>query len=119
MHELPILQSIVGVVLQHAEEAGATRVLAVDLEVGELRDLDEECMQRYFDYVSAGTPAADATLRVRRSPVAFSCRSCGSTFAADLGSGERPGVHHVLINRHRAHGRQRAAHREHRRDLGA
>jgi hydrogenase nickel incorporation protein HypA/HybF len=90
MHELPILQSIVGVVLQHAEEAGATRVLAVDLDVGELRGLDEECMQRYFDYVSAGTPAATATLRVRRRPVAFSCRSCGSTFAADLGSGKSP-----------------------------
>lgn len=90
MHELPILQSIIGVVLQHAEEAGATRVLAVDLDVGELRGLDEECMQRYFDYVSAGTRAADATLRVRRSPAAFTCRSCGSTFAADLGSGEGP-----------------------------
>jgi hydrogenase nickel incorporation protein HypA/HybF len=84
MHELPILQDIVSVVLKHSKEAGASRVLAVDLEVGELRDLDEECMQRYFTFVSAGTPAAEATLRIRRSPALFSCRSCGSTFPVDL-----------------------------------
>jgi hydrogenase nickel incorporation protein HypA/HybF len=88
VHELALLQSIVSVVLKHSEEAGATRVLAVDLEVGELRGLDEECMQRYFDFVSAGTVAADATLRIRRSPVRFSCRSCGDTFAVDLESGD-------------------------------
>jgi hydrogenase nickel incorporation protein HypA/HybF len=88
MHELSVLQSIVGVVLRHCEDAGATRVLAIDLEVGELRDLDEECMQRYLEFVSAGTPAAGATLRVRRQPVLFSCRSCGATVTADLRSGE-------------------------------
>jgi hydrogenase nickel incorporation protein HypA/HybF len=88
MHELPILQSIVGVVLKHGEEAGATRVLAVDLEVGELRDLDEECMQRYFDFVSEGTAAAGATLRIRRASVLFSCRSCGSAFPLESGPGE-------------------------------
>jgi len=88
MHELAILQSIVGVVLQHAEEAGAARVLAVDLEVGELRDLDEECMQRYFDFVSEGTVAADATLRVRRSKALFTCRSCGAASPVDLHAGD-------------------------------
>lgn len=90
VHELAILQSIVGVVLEHAEEAGAKRVIAVDLEVGELRGLDEECMQRYFDFVSAGTAAEDATLRIRRRTVLFSCRACGDAFTIDLASGDSP-----------------------------
>jgi hydrogenase nickel incorporation protein HypA/HybF len=89
MHELPILRSIVDVALRHAEEAGATRVVAVDLEVGELRDLDEAWMQRYFDFVTAGTTAEAATLRVRRSKALFLCRACGATFAFDLRSGSR------------------------------
>lgn len=86
MHELPILRDIVGVALKYAEQAGAERVVAVDLEVGELRDLDDEWMQRYFDFVTRGTPAADAELRVRRSRALFMCRSCNTTFTYDLRS---------------------------------
>lgn len=88
MHELPILRSIVDVALRYAEDARATRVVAVDLEVGELRDLDEAWMQRYFDFVTAGTTAEAATLRVRRSKALFLCRACGETFPLDLRSGD-------------------------------
>ncbi|PKN31624.1 MAG: hypothetical protein CVU63_22960, partial [Deltaproteobacteria bacterium HGW-Deltaproteobacteria-20] len=56
--------------------------------VGELRDLDETWMQRYFDFVTAGTTAEAATLRVRRSKALFLCRSCGETFSFDLRSGD-------------------------------
>jgi hydrogenase nickel incorporation protein HypA/HybF len=86
MHELPILRSIVGVASKYATSAGATRVVAITLEVGELRDLDEAWMQRYFAFVSEGTPAAGATLRVRRSRALFLCRPCGTTFGFDLRS---------------------------------
>jgi hydrogenase nickel incorporation protein HypA/HybF len=86
MHELPILRNIVDVALRHAASAGASRVVAIDLEVGELRDLDEAWMQRYFRFVCAGTPAAEATLRVRRSRALFLCRDCGATSAFDLRS---------------------------------
>jgi hydrogenase nickel incorporation protein HypA/HybF len=88
MHELPILRSIVGVASKYAESAGASRVVAINLEIGELRDLDEAWMQRYFRFVSAGTIAADATLRVRRSRALFLCRPCGSTFGFDLRSAD-------------------------------
>ena len=87
MHELPILRNIVDVALRYAASAGASRVVAVDLEVGELRGLDEAWLQRYFRFVCAGTVAADATLRVRRSLALFLCRDCGSTFSFDLRSG--------------------------------
>ena len=90
MHELPILRSILAVALRYAESSGASRVVAVDLEVGELRDLDAAWMQRYFSFVSKGSLAADATLRVRRSRALFDCRSCGSTFGFDR-SGDRVG----------------------------
>ena len=90
MHELPILRSIVSVALRYAETAGAERVVAISLEVGELRDLDPTWMQRYLRFASAGTAAADATLRVRRSRTLFRCQPCGSTFGFDLRS--RDGV---------------------------
>ena len=80
MHELPILRSIVGVALRHAVEAGASRVLAVDVKVGELRGLDAAWIQSYFDFVTEGTPAAGASLRLQESKALFRCRSCGATF---------------------------------------
>jgi hydrogenase nickel incorporation protein HypA/HybF len=86
VHELPILRSIVDVALRYAEDAGAERVVGVDLQVGELRDLDDEWMQRYFDFVTEGTPAEGADLRVTRSKALFMCRSCGATFTFDLRS---------------------------------
>jgi hydrogenase nickel insertion protein HypA len=88
MHELPILRSIVGVASKYATSAGAERVVAITLEVGELRDLDEAWMQRYFAFASTGTPAAGATLRVRRSRALFLCQVCSGTFGFDLRSGE-------------------------------
>ena len=87
MHELPILRDIVTVALKHAERAGAERVAAVDLTVGELRDLNEVWMQRYFDFVTAGTPAEGATLRVTRSRALFECHSCSATFGFDIRAG--------------------------------
>jgi hydrogenase nickel incorporation protein HypA/HybF len=80
MHELPILRSIVGVALRHADEAGASRVLAVYVKVGELRGLDAAWVQSYFDFVTEGTPAAGASLRVNQSKALLRCRSCGAAF---------------------------------------
>ena len=86
MHELPILRDIVKVALKFANQSGAERVVSINLQVGELRDLDEEWMQRYFNFVTAGTAAAGAVLRVIRSRLVFRCESCASTFAIDLRS---------------------------------
>jgi hydrogenase nickel insertion protein HypA len=90
VHELPILRDILAVALRHAASAGvACRVVAIDLAVGELRDLDAEWMQRYFRFVSAGTAAADATLRVTRSRALLACLACGVTSGFDLRAPQR------------------------------
>ena len=83
MHELSITQDVVKIVLEHAEKNGAQKVLSVNLRVGELRDVVEEWMQRFFDYLSKGTLAEGAKLKIERLPVIFSC-SCGETFSANI-----------------------------------
>ncbi len=55
MHELPITRAVLDIALEFAAKESATRVVSIDLRVGELRDLVEEWAQRYFDYVSKGT----------------------------------------------------------------
>ena len=82
MHELAVTRSIVGIVLRHAEANGVERVVAVDLSIGALSDLEAEWIQSYFDHLSRGTPAEGATIRARRSPLTFRCESCDGEFTA-------------------------------------
>lgn len=80
MHELPVTKSIYDIVLRHAANNNATRVISVDLEIGALSDLQSEWMQRYFDHLSRGTVAAEAKLRVNRVPAVFRCKACQQSF---------------------------------------
>ena len=82
MHELPVTKSILGIVLRHAHTNGVENVLAIDLSIGALSDLEVEWLQRYFDHLSRGTPAEGARLRVRRSPLGFLCNGCLQEFTA-------------------------------------
>jgi hydrogenase nickel incorporation protein HypA/HybF len=90
MHELPILRDVVKVALEHAEQAQATRILTIELQIGELRDLEESWLQRYFGFVTAGTLAENARLVVTRSKALLACDSCMSAFAFDAESQQRP-----------------------------
>ena len=82
MHELPVTQSILGIVLRHAEAQGVKTVLTVDLKIGALSDLEAEWLQSYFDSLSKGTVAEGAKLRISRSPLDFLCGGCGHGFTA-------------------------------------
>jgi len=86
MHELSVTQALLSVVLEHAEKAGAKRVVAVDLRVGELSGVVDDSVQLYFEYLSRDTPAAGARLRFTHVPARLLCRSCGSEF--EPGEGE-------------------------------
>lgn len=72
------------IVLKHAEENRASRVVGIKLQVGELRGLEEEWIQRYFDYLSKDTPAAGARISLIKIPLELKCAACGNTFNTDL-----------------------------------
>ena len=76
MHELPVTQSILDIVLKHAGMHRVRRVHAINLAIGEMSDLQDERIQRYFDYISKDTPAEGASLVIERIPVVFRCNSC-------------------------------------------
>ena len=89
MHELPVMEQVLKLVLKHAAGNAVSRVMGVQMEVGALSDLEEEWMQRYFDHVSKGTVAEGARLKVERVPARMKCAGCGSVFSPDLASRER------------------------------
>ncbi|MEA3470585.1 MAG: hydrogenase maturation nickel metallochaperone HypA [Thermodesulfobacteriota bacterium] len=84
MHELPITQSILDIVVKHAHTNNVKRVLSITLRIGELSDLEDEWIQRYFDYLSKDTVAEKAKLKIERSPVVMRCNECSHSFEARI-----------------------------------
>ncbi len=79
MHELPVTERILNIVLKHAERNRVNRVVSITLTIGELSELEDEWIQHYFDYLSKDTIAAGAKLNIERMPIVVRCNACGQT----------------------------------------
>ncbi len=85
MHELPITESILKIVLKHAEMNAVRKVMTIHLQVGKLSDLEDEWIQRYFDYLSKGTVAEGAKLKIERTPIVMQCNACSTSYEVEMG----------------------------------
>jgi hydrogenase nickel incorporation protein HypA/HybF len=83
VHELPITEDILKIALSHGEKNGAKRIVRINLVIGELTDLIDEWVQRYFEYLAKGTIAAEAKLVIERVPITVMCGECGKPFVVD------------------------------------
>jgi hydrogenase nickel incorporation protein HypA/HybF len=77
MHELAVTESIIEIATRHAAQAGAARVLSINLVIGELSSIVDDSVQFYFDYLSEGTAAQGARLVFSRIKVQLACQACG------------------------------------------
>ncbi len=80
MHELSITQSMLDLVLEQAEKADASRVEKVNLVIGEMTGVVDDCVQFYFSLLGKGTIAEEAVLSCKMVPATARCRNCGKTF---------------------------------------
>jgi hydrogenase nickel incorporation protein HypA/HybF len=88
MHELPVTESILKIVLKHAQANDVRKVRTIRLKVGKLSDLEDEWIQRYFDYLSKGSVAEGARLEIERTPIVMQCNACSESYqveAAEIG----------------------------------
>jgi len=81
VHELAVTQRVLDIALEKAKEAQANRVAAINLVIGEMSSIADDCMQFYFDFLSQDSPASGATLSFKRIPTQLGCRRCGHSFA--------------------------------------
>ena len=80
MHELSVTQSILDIAVKHAQRANATRILSINVVVGDLTGFVPDSIQFYFDFMSRDTLAAGATLNIERVPARVQCRECGAEY---------------------------------------
>jgi len=83
MHELSITQDMLDLVLEQAEQAEAKKVGRINLVIGEMTGIVEECVRFYFGFVSEGTPAEGADLYIKKVVSEARCRGCGRVFEID------------------------------------
>ncbi|MFC1932879.1 hydrogenase maturation nickel metallochaperone HypA [Chloroflexota bacterium] len=83
MHELSITQGILSIALEQAKTAQANKITKINLTIGELSGIVDECVEFYFDLLSKDTIAAEASLHFDRPPTRLRCRNCATTFSPD------------------------------------
>ena len=83
MHELAITEGIMDAAIPKAKEAGAKRILEIRLKIGELSGVMPECIETYFNIVSAGTIAEGAKIVSETIKVGINCPDCGYDGDAD------------------------------------
>lgn len=99
MHEMSLMESVLEIVEDEAKKAGATKVKAVRLDIGELSHVEPEAMRFCFDAVVRGTIAAQAVLEIVRVPGEGWCIDCCETVALSERFGACPkcGGHRVQM----------------------
>jgi hydrogenase nickel incorporation protein HypA/HybF len=80
MHELDITKQILDIAIAKAREADSSRILEIDLVIGDASSIVDDCIQFYFDFLSRETIAAGAKLNFLRKPLEMKCRSCSRLF---------------------------------------
>jgi len=80
MHELTITQNMLDLVLEKAQEAEAKEIKKINLVIGEMTGVVEECVQFYFKFLGKGTIAERAALCFAMVPTKVRCRGCGKPF---------------------------------------
>jgi hydrogenase nickel incorporation protein HypA/HybF len=81
MHEMAATQGLLDVALTAARAAGAARITAIHVVIGELTSFVDDSVQFYFDVLSRDTAAAGAALRFRREAAEARCQECGRRYA--------------------------------------
>lgn len=90
MHELADTEHILEVTLQQARQAGAQRVTALYLVLGEQSSITEDSVRFYWESLSRDTPAEGAALHFRRVPAEWLCLDCDWRDASEPTSGACP-----------------------------
>jgi hydrogenase nickel incorporation protein HypA/HybF len=86
LHELSITENILSIALEKAKEVKAKRVSKINLVIGELSGVVDECVEFYFGFLSKDTIAAQASLSFHHTPIQLRCRNCDTVFSPDSGN---------------------------------
>ena len=77
MHELALTEGILSIVSAEQEKNGFSRVLEIDLRIGEYSGVIPGCIEEFFPLAAKGTAAEKAKLVMETVKASFLCSGCG------------------------------------------
>ena len=80
MHELPAVEAMIRTLDEESEKNGIKKIEEVYITIGELSSYVGECIEKYFDLLSAGHTCEGAKLFFTHTKAQFRCLSCGNEF---------------------------------------
>ncbi len=83
MHEMAVTESIIGICLKHAEANDATVIRKVNIVLGELAGIVDQCVTFYWDMLAKDTIAEGAEIEFTRVEVKARCRDCDREFKVE------------------------------------
>ncbi len=83
MHELSIIQNIIGIVSLEAGRSGANRVSEVHLEIGKLSGIEFDSLEFAVKSLAPGSVIEDAEIFIEKPEGMARCNSCGNEFTLD------------------------------------
>ena len=84
MHELGIMTGVLDAVRKASADAGAQKLLSVDLSVGEMTEAIQDALEFAFEALTEGDPFTEgAELRVHMITPKSRCLECGAEFEHD------------------------------------
>ena len=82
MHELALTEGILSIVSSEQKKNNFSRVLEIDLRIGEYSGVIPACIEEFFPLVATGTAAEGAKLVMKTIQAEFECLNC--TFYGQL-----------------------------------
>ncbi len=83
MHELAVTESLLAIVIQSANDNHAQKVTDIKLSIGALSSIVDDSVQFYWNHISKGTIAEEATLHFNRIPATLRCLDCDTEFVLE------------------------------------
>lgn len=79
MHEVAIVDALIGQVQEEVRLAGATgRVTRLELSIGRLSGVSVDAVRFALELLAPGTPVESARVDIRQPKAVCCCRACGS-----------------------------------------
>lgn len=83
MHELSVMAYLLDRVETHAERLHASKVVGINLVIGDRSSIVDDSLLFYFEMMIPGTVAEGAQLMVRRTHMRAFCPQCVSEYQLD------------------------------------
>ncbi len=80
MHELPAVEDLIRTLDEESERRGISCIEEIHIVIGELSSYVGECVNMYFDLLSAGHTCEGAKLFFEHTKARFKCSCCGLEF---------------------------------------